>query len=269
MADRSFDRDRFTALLRTASVGRALDVRAATASTNDDAWSLLNAGGPDGLAVVALDQTAGRGRAGRVWTQSPGLGLALSIGLRLGADPAHAGVIPLAAGLAVAEAAGELGIDARLKWPNDVLAGGRKLAGVLCEMRRLPAGDAVVVGIGVNVHQRADDFPPALRGRATSLAMAGADATLEAVAAAVCGAFERRREQLRAGDRAGVLSAWSARAAFWGEPVTVSGPGADVSGVALRLDDAGALVLRLDSGAEWTAVAGDLLAGDAGRVGTR
>lgn len=263
MAEPVFDRERFLAHLRTQTVGRVLDARATTPSTNDAAWAALAAGGPDGLAVIADAQSAGRGRAGRVWTHAPGLGLALSLGVRL--SSAHesnvAGLIPLAAGLAVAEALAGAGAATRLKWPNDVLIGGRKVAGVLCELRRLPAGDAVVVGLGVNVLQRAADFPPELRATATSLAESGIESSREAVAAEVCGAFERRLVQLRAGDCAGVLAAWSARAAFWGEPVRVRAPGGDVSGVAQRLDDTGALVLRLESGVEWTAVAGDLLPG--------
>jgi BirA family biotin operon repressor/biotin-[acetyl-CoA-carboxylase] ligase len=176
-------------------------------------------------------------------------------------DAAVAGLIPLATGLAVAEALAGLGARTTLKWPNDVQVAGRKVAGVLCELRRLPAGDAIVVGIGVNVRQRGADFPPELRAVATSLAEAGVETDLERVAAAVCDAFEHRLLQLRAGDRAGVLAAWSALAPFWGEPVSVRGPRGDVSGVAQRLDDTGALVLRLDGGAEWTAVAGDLVAG--------
>lgn len=260
MAEPAFDRERFAARLGTAFVARSLDVRRVAASTNDLAWDALAAGGPDGLAVIALEQRAGRGRAGRAWTHAPGLGLALSLGLRA-VDAAWAGAVPLAAGLAAAEAAAALGVPARLKWPNDVLAGGRKLAGVLCEMRRLASGDAIVVGLGVNVLQRREDFPEALRDSAVSLALAGSDAGVEDAAAAVCGAFERRLAQLRAGGREGVLAEWSARAAFWGEPVSVRGPAGEVSGIAQRLDASGALVLRLENGAEWTAVAGDLLAG--------
>ena len=263
MADGAFDRDRFAAALGAVPMGTPLELREATDSTNDDAWAALAAGGPDGLAVVALDQRRGRGRAGRTWTQAPGLGLALSIGLRLGAEARSAGAIPLAAGLAIADVLATLGVAPRLKWPNDVLVNGRKVAGVLCEMRRLPSGDAVVAGLGVNVAQRAEDFPPGLREAATSLAREGVAARLDDVAEAVCTAFAGRIAQLRAGDRATVLAAWSERAAFWGEPVTVRGPASDMTGVAQRLDDSGALVLRLESGAEWTAVAGDLVPGAA------
>ncbi len=260
MAERVFDRDVFLAALATDVLGRSLVERASTGSTNDDAWDALAAGGADGLVVIAAEQVSGRGRAGRTWTHAPGQGLAMSVGLRLGAEAAHASLLPVAAGLAVAEALASLGADARLKWPNDVLVGGRKIAGVLCEMRRLGSGDAVVAGIGVDVRQRAEDFPPELRGLATSLVLAGIDASVEHVAARTLNALERLRARLAAGDRHAVLAGWSARAAFWGETVTVRAPGGDVTGVATRLDDSGALVLRLESGAERTVLAGDLLA---------
>jgi BirA family biotin operon repressor/biotin-[acetyl-CoA-carboxylase] ligase len=264
LAEPRFDRARFTARLTTRRLGRTLLVRAEAESTNDEAWAALSGGLPDGVAVVADAQRRGRGRAGRGWTHAPGLGLALSVALVLGCDVRQAGVVPLAAGLAVAEALARRGLEPRLKWPNDVLAGGRKLAGVLCELRRLPAGsDAVVIGIGVNVRQRDADFPPELRGRATSLALAGADVAVEDVAADVLDALEPRWTQLQEGDRAALLDAWGARAAFWGEPVSVRTPAGPVRGVAQRLDPDGGLVLRLESGVETTVLAGDLEAGHA------
>ena len=259
MAEATFDRARFSAALATRRLGRALLVRAETGSTNDDAYDALCAGQPDGVTVVADAQVRGRGRAGREWTHAPGLGLAMSFALHPGCDARQAGAVPLAAGLAVARAVTSFGARAALKWPNDVLAGGRKLAGLLCELRRAPAGgEVVVVGVGVNVRQAAADFPPALRESATSLALAGADAAVEEVAARVLNEFEPLWAELQEGDRAAVLDAWSARAAFWGEPVIVRTPAGSVHGVAQRLDADGALVLRLENGVETTVVAGDL-----------
>lgn len=264
MAEAAFDRARFEAALATRRLGRALLVREVTGSTNDDAFDALASGLPDGVTVVALAQVRGRGRAGRAWAHAPGQGLAMSFALHPGCDARQAAALPLAAGLAVARAASSLGVRAAIKWPNDVLAGGRKLAGVLCELRRLPAGgDAVVVGVGVNVRQAAGDFPPELRGTAASLATAGADAAVEDVAARVLNAFEPLWTELQEGDRAAVLAAWSERAAFWGEPVTVRTPSGPVTGLAQRLDEDGGLVLRLENGAETTVVAGDLEPGAA------
>ncbi|MCC6350808.1 MAG: biotin--[acetyl-CoA-carboxylase] ligase [Candidatus Eisenbacteria bacterium] len=259
MADARFDRAAFSAALATRRLARTLLVRAETGSTNDDAFDAVCAGVPDGVTVVADAQARGRGRAGRAWTHAPGLGLAMSFALHPGCDARQAAVVPLAAGLAVARAAGALGVRAAIKWPNDVLARGRKLAGVLCELRRAPAGgEVVVVGVGVNVRQRAGDFPPELRGTATSFALEGSDASVEAVAARVADEFEPLWTTLQEGDRSEVLDAWSERAAFWGETVTVNAPGGAITGVAQRLDCDGALVLRLESGVEAVVVAGDV-----------
>ena len=121
----------------------------------------------------------------------------------------------------------------------------------------------VHIRLGVNVRHAREDFPEELRETATSLALAGADAALEDVAAEVLNAFEPLWSELQEGDRAKVLNAWSERAAFWGEPVTVRTPAGPVSGVAQRLDADGGLVLRLESGAETTVIAGDLEPGAA------
>lgn len=254
-----FDRRSFMALLSTRRLGRRLLVREVSNSTNDDAWDALGEGLGDGVVVVADRQQSGRGRSGRRWTHEEGYGLALSIALHLGCDVRQAGLIPLGVGLALAKSAARLGADTRLKWPNDVLIGGRKLAGVLCEIRRLPqGGDAAVIGIGVNVRHTLEDFPSELRATATSFRLVGVDTTQEAVAAAFLAEFEPLWPELQEGDRTVVLDAWSARAAFWGETVTVRTPSGAVTGLAQRLDGEGGLVLRMESGAECVVMAGDL-----------
>ena len=255
----SFDRSGCLGVLRPRRLGHTLLVRETTGSPNDDAWDALAAGLGDGVVVVADRQQSGRGRAGRRWDHGEGLGIALSVALHLGCDVRQAGLIPLGVGLALAEAIGRLGGDPRLKWPNDVLLRGRKVAGVLCELRRLPqGGDAVVIGVGVNVRQRLEDFAPELRASATSLLHAGIETTPEAVAAEFLAAFESWWPELQEGDRSAVIDAWSARGGFWGEPVTVRTPSGPISGVAQRLDADGGLVLRLDSGLEQVVRAGDL-----------
>lgn len=259
MADSRFDRARLGARLRTRRLGHTLLTRATTGSTNDDVFDAIASGLPDGVAVVADEQTLGRGRAGRTWTHAPGKGLALSLALHPGCDVRQAGLVPLAAGLALARAVTALGGSPRLKWPNDVLLGSRKLAGVLCEMRNLPAGPVVIVGVGVNVSHAEADFAPELRPIATSLALAGVACTVEDVAAEFLNAFEPLWAELQEGDRRVVLEGWRAAAAFWGEPVTARTPAGDVHGVAQRLDDDGGLVLRLESGAETTVLAGDVV----------
>lgn len=258
MAD-TFDRARYTARLNTRQAGVRLLVRETTASTNDDAWEAMATLG-DGAAVIALAQTAGRGRAGRSWSHAPGKGLALSVALRLGCDVRQAGVIPLAAGLAVTQAAHALGVkSARLKWPNDVLVGGAKLAGVLCEVRRAPGGgDAVVIGIGLNVAHTAADFPAELAGLATSLQMSGAEVTLEDAAAEVLNRLEPLWNELQEGDRGAVLAEWTRWGAHWGQWITVRTPSGPVEGTAVRLDTDGGLVLKLAEGPETIVIAGDV-----------
>jgi BirA family biotin operon repressor/biotin-[acetyl-CoA-carboxylase] ligase len=264
----AFDRAHFSARLRTGALGRRLLVRDTTASTNDDAWAALAELG-DGVAVVALAQERGRGRAGRAWAHVPGRGLALSVALRLGCDARQAGAIPLAAGLAVARAAHALGVAAaRLKWPNDVLVEGRKLAGILCELKRgVPAGggrgggDAVVIGVGLNVRHAREDFPEELRERATSLALEGSDASLEEAAAETLSQLEPVWRELQEGDRGALLAEWSRWCPSWGERLRVRTPAGEIAGTALRLDPDGALVLREDSGREVAVAAGDVETG--------
>ena len=130
-------------------------------STNERARDLAGRGAPHGTLVTALEQTAGRGRQGRTWTAPPGRAILCSVVVR---DPPR--LLPLAAGVAVAEVAGE---QASLKWPNDVLVDGRKVAGILAEGR--PQEGWAVVGMGINVALRAEDFPSELRGIAGSLGL--------------------------------------------------------------------------------------------------
>ena len=164
----TFDRVAFGQRLGTRRLGRTLVTRGTVGSTNDLAWEACAAGAPDGTTVVADAQTGGRGRAGRVWHTTPGRSLALSLLLRPAGDRRAAGMLPLAAGLAVAQALESLGARPGLKWPNDVLLGDRKLAGILCEGRW--HGEALhwlAVGVGVNV---CNPIPAAVAPRAVSLA---------------------------------------------------------------------------------------------------
>ncbi len=142
-------------------------------STQPIAFALAGDGAPDRTVVVADSQAAGRGRRGRVWQDEPGASLLVSILLRPRLSPARLPTLSLTAGVALAEAlAGTAALAAKLKWPNDVLVEGRKLAGILLESRMETATAPVVaLGIGVNLTQRA--FPLELAERATSVRLAG------------------------------------------------------------------------------------------------
>jgi len=160
-------------LLRSDEIGRRIHFLEEVTSTNDEAHRLAEAGALHGEVVIAERQTEGRGRRGRRWIDSPGSSLVFSVVLRPAIPPQRAPELALAAAVAVCEAARELGAgSATIKWPNDVECGGRKLAGLLAELRT--EGVAVrhaVLGVGVNCGTAPGDFSDELRPVATSLAI--------------------------------------------------------------------------------------------------
>ncbi|MCR5415124.1 MAG: biotin--[acetyl-CoA-carboxylase] ligase [Kiritimatiellae bacterium] len=183
--------------------------KAQTVSTNIDA----RAGRP-GDVFTALWQSAGRGRLDHKWLSAPGKNLMMSAVLDAsGLPPEHAATLPLAVGLAVADAAGP---SAMVKWPNDVLAGGLKLAGILCERHE----DCVIAGIGVNVNETR--FPPAIAARATSLALLyGREFSLDEVLYAVLDALAVRFVQWRKGGLAPLMDELSSRDFLKGRVISV------------------------------------------------
>jgi BirA family biotin operon repressor/biotin-[acetyl-CoA-carboxylase] ligase len=150
-------------------------VTAETGSTNADVAAAARAGAPEGTVHVTDQQTSGRGRLDRSWTSPAGSGVIVSVLLRPDSVPAARWVwLPLLVGLAVDAAVHECGVASGLKWPNDVLVDGRKIAGILLERVETAQGAAAVVGVGLNVTLRADELPVPT---ATSLALEGATET--------------------------------------------------------------------------------------------
>jgi BirA family biotin operon repressor/biotin-[acetyl-CoA-carboxylase] ligase len=232
-----------TRLQRRLGDGRVWrDVRVvdSTGSTNADLAAEAKSGAAEGLVLLAEAQTGGRGRLARSWLSPPRAGVYVSVLLRPTTPTASWPLLTLLSGLAVVEAVVGVGrVDARLKWPNDVLVGGRKLAGILAER----VDDAVVVGIGMNVSTRLDELP----ATGTSLAICGGSTDREIVAAEILRALRRR--YVAWGDTAGsgatVLSAYREMCETIGSDVTVELPGGHVvMGVASDVDDAGRLVVR-------------------------
>jgi BirA family biotin operon repressor/biotin-[acetyl-CoA-carboxylase] ligase len=207
-------------------------------STNARARELALAGAPDGTVVTAADQTAGRGRQGRTWTAPAGRALLMSAIVRdLSRRDA---LLPLAVPVAVAEACDEFaGGRCEIKWPNDVWAGGRKLAGILLEGR--PQEGWAVIGVGLNVGTTAEEFPVELRELATSIAIAGgSDPGVEVVLEAVLAALDERL-----GDKEGaILAAWRERDVLAGREVRWNGG----EGAAAGVDDSGALLVDTEDG---------------------
>jgi BirA family biotin operon repressor/biotin-[acetyl-CoA-carboxylase] ligase len=209
-----------------------------TTSTNDRARALAQGGAPHGTLVTAGEQHAGRGRQGRTWSAPPGRALLLSLVLR---DPPA--LLPLAAGLAVAEVAGPASL---VKWPNDVLVDGRKVAGILAEGR--PDEGWAVLGIGINVALRIDELPPELHDTAGTLGLAPVE--LEPTLARLMDVLEGAL----ALDTSALLDAYRARDALRGREVSWSGG----RGTAVGIDGAGRLVVELADGGRTALSAGEV-----------
>ena len=221
-------------------------------STQGVAFTLAAEGAADRTVVVADSQAAGRGRRGHTWIDEPGASLLVSIVLRPRLEMMRLPLLSLVAGVAVADALTEIaGLRPRLKWPNDVLVGGRKIAGILLESR-LGTAPLVVLGIGVNLAQRS--FPPELDGRATSVALeTGGEVDRETLLGALLGELDRQRDGLERGAFADARRRWRALSVTLGRTVRIDG----VSGVAIDIDEDGALVVA-DGDQRRRVVAGEL-----------
>jgi BirA family biotin operon repressor/biotin-[acetyl-CoA-carboxylase] ligase len=213
-----------------------------TASTNDTALALAADGAAEGLVVIADAQTAGRGRQGRVWHSPAASGLYVSVILRPAARAAS--LLTLAAGVALAEGVeAATALTADIKWPNDLLIGRRKLAGILAESAA--AGLAcVVLGYGINVHAR--EWPADIQTRATSLeSELGRSVERWALCAHTLSALARRYRDLKAGRFDAILDAWRRRSPSCRDArVSWHTPAGLVSGITAGIDDQGALLVR-------------------------
>jgi BirA family biotin operon repressor/biotin-[acetyl-CoA-carboxylase] ligase len=266
------------ALIRPGGLWRTITVTESTGSTNADLLAQAADGAPEGTVLVTETQTAGRGRMGRTWLSPPGAALMFSVLLRPTAvPPARRGWLPLLAGVAIASALRDVtGLDVGLKWPNDVLTGGGKLAGILAEQS---AGtEAIVAGAGLNVSTRRDELPVET---ATSLLLAGApDLRRDRLLGAVLAEFERLYQawagqpsssqhsssrhsssQHRPGDpdAAGLRDRYRACCVTLGRQVRAELPGGGaLTGTALDVDETGSLQLRTPDGPR-TISAGDIV----------
>jgi BirA family transcriptional regulator, biotin operon repressor / biotin---[acetyl-CoA-carboxylase] ligase len=282
------------ALLRPGGLWQAVEVVDRIGSTNADLLARALDGAPEGMVLAAEEQSAGRGRMGRAWVSPPRAALTFSLLVRPAAvPPARRGWLPLLAGVAVATAVTAVtGVQTRLKWPNDVLTGHAKLAGILAEA----AGDAVVVGVGLNVSTEPGELPPPGPGAlpATSLRIAasaapeftgsaapevtasgapevtGSAAPAIAVPAreplliAILGGFERWYQAwCRAGgdpDRCGLRAGYTELSGTIGRRIRAELPGGQVlSGLAVGVDPDGRLLVRVSSGAVLPVAAGDVV----------
>ena len=210
--------------MRTACIGRRLVCLQETASTNADAFRLAEEGAEEGATVIADGQSGGKGRRGRVWTSPTGVNLYCSVVLRPQIMPHEAPQLTFLSAVAVARAIeATTGLKPGIKWPNDVLITGKKVAGLLNEMSAETDGiNFVILGVGVNLNMSREQFPADLRTPATSLLLAGGQPLSRARFARVLltQLDALYAEYLRHGP-APILAAWEARCDLVGRPVAV------------------------------------------------
>jgi BirA family biotin operon repressor/biotin-[acetyl-CoA-carboxylase] ligase len=268
--------------LLTKRFGRPVEAYESIGSTNERAKELARAGAPEGLLVTAEQQTAGKGRLGRPWQTPPGRALAMSLLLRPPIPPTLAPRLTLVAAVAVAEAVRSVtGLPVGIKWPNDLQIEGRKLCGILTEMEaEIEQVRFVVLGIGLNVNQVLEEFPPELRETATSLrleavlvaggmaagaAQGGAAEQRPTLARlpllqAILARLEARYDQFLAGGWAEILTAWRELSVTLGRPLRVIPASGEPAweGTAVDVDAEGALLVRRPDGSVDRVVAGEV-----------
>ena len=243
--------DLLSRLGETRVVGRDIRVFQQTTSTNDVIEKLARDGVKEGAVVFAESQTAGRGRLGRRWTSPPGTGLWFSVLLRPDFRPSETTRLTVASAVALIRAVEkESGITAEIKWPNDILVRGRKVAGILTELNaELDHVKYVILGMGVNVNLKASDFPVELRKIATSLKIeSGRTMDRAQLAAAILRSLDEVYARIHAGEFAAVADEWESRCSTLGRQVSIRMGNRHIQGRAESLGEDGALLLRTDHG---------------------
>jgi len=236
--------------LHTRVVGGRIIVLDRVGSTNDVAWRETNKGAPDGTAIFAEEQTTGRGRMGRTWIASRESALIMSVVLRPDLDAQHGCLMTVTSAVAVAQALLDgLPIQPRIRWPNDIMIGERKVAGILVESRNLSWGAAYVVGIGLNVSTAPEDFPADFCRTATCLTReAGVPVDRTAIAQAILQALDRWYRDLNFGDYGRIAQRWRELSSTLGKRVLLIDNGEEWRGRVLDLSLEDGLIVRLDEG---------------------
>jgi BirA family biotin operon repressor/biotin-[acetyl-CoA-carboxylase] ligase len=246
---------------KTKIIGRDIRVFQETTSTNDVVEKLARDGVKEGVVVFAESQTKGRGRLGRKWISPAGQGLWFSILLRPDLRPQEATQLTVAAATALWRAIqAETGLSAEIKWPNDILFRRKKVAGILTEMSaELDRVKYLILGVGVDVNQAANEFPPDVRKIATSLrAELGRPVLRAALATAILRELDCDYARVCVGHFAKLADEWEARCTTLGQQVTISIGERKIRGRAESLDDDGALLVRTEHGHLERIIGGDV-----------
>jgi BirA family biotin operon repressor/biotin-[acetyl-CoA-carboxylase] ligase len=253
--------DLLARLGKTKIIGRDIQVFEQTSSTNDVVEKLARDGVREGAVVFAESQTRGRGRLGRKWISPARKGLWFSILLRPNLRPQETTQLTVASATALRRAiVSETRLQPEIKWPNDILINGKKVAGILTEMSaELDRVRHVIPGIGVDVNQDTSEFPPELRKIATSLKIeAGESFSRPALAVAILQELDEEYTRICAGKFSEISDEWEEHCGTIGKDVTVRIGDRVIQGRAESLDDEGALVLRTEHGRLQRITGGDV-----------
>lgn len=245
--------------LKTSLFGKDIIHFQEIGSTQDVARTMAVRGAPEGTLIVTEGQTHGRGRMGRVWISPQGVGLYASLILRPRISPSDAPKMTLMAAVAIANAIETTSsLKAQIKWPNDVLVGGKKVAGVLTEIdAEMDMTHAVILGIGVNVNN--DVFPQALRDRMTSLKVeTGKEISRLGLLQTLLLELENLYQGFAKKGFCFLLDLWKKKDMTIGAPVKVVLMGREIMGQAMDIDCEGALLLRDEKGDNHRILSGDL-----------
>jgi len=253
--------DLLARLGKTKVVGRDIQVFEQTTSTNDVVEKLARDGVKEGVVVFAESQTKGRGRLGRVWQSPTHKGLWFSVLLRPNLRPQETTQLTVISATALRRAVKTVtGVSADIKWPNDLLIGGKKAAGILTEMSaEVDRVRYIIIGIGVDVNQTAAEFPEELRKIATSLRIEAGEAVCRAeLATEILRELDRDYARISAGKFSEVADEWEAACVTIGKNVTVHTGDRKFRGRAEALDDDGALLVRTEHGHLERVIGGDV-----------
>jgi BirA family transcriptional regulator, biotin operon repressor / biotin---[acetyl-CoA-carboxylase] ligase len=253
--------DLLSRLGKTRVIGRDIRVFQETTSTNDVVEKLARDGVKEGVVVFAESQTGGRGRLGRKWTSPSGKGLWFSVLLRPKAHPQDTTQLTVASSTALRRAiANQTRVQPKIKWPNDLLVEGRKLAGILTEMNaELDQVKYVILGIGVNVNLTASDFPPELRKTATSLKIeTGRSISRSDLAAAILRELDEDYARIASGRFGAIAEEWEAHGTTLGHQVVIRLGQREIRGRAEALGEDGGLMVRTEYGRLERILSGDV-----------
>lgn len=249
-------------IFRGKFIGKEIYFLESTESTNDKALEIgKKREDSAGIVVVADSQTKGKGRLGREWISPPGVNLYFSVILKPDILPAEAPMITLAAAVAVASVLRTWkGIPADIKWPNDIMVKGKKVGGILTEMKtRGKEIDIVVVGIGLNVNMPLDELPEDIRSATTTLEIEkGAPSDRAGLLAGLLAGFDNAYKNLLNGNKRALINGWLSLNCTIGNRIMVRDQDRIITGIAENIGQNGELVVKLESGETEVINAGDV-----------